>query len=90
MEGPYTCGFDERREWLEKHEMEVWRMVQRYELGVEEIDLEEVKAWFDRPRNEEYATALDNYCPPKVQAAMLYKTGAHKMSLMEFLTKGLK
>ena len=91
MEGPcYGNGEDYGREQLEKHEKEVWRLVQRYESGEEEVDLEAVKAWFERPRHKEWRGLGDDYVPPKVGAAMLYKTGAYKMSVVEFLTKGLK
>ena len=81
MDGP-CYGNEDRRAWLEKHEKEVRLLVHRYETGQEEVDLVAVKAWFSRPRSED--------CPPKVQAAILYKSGAYKMSLMKFLIKGMK
>ena len=89
MDGPcYGNGEDYNRAWIEKHEKEVRLLVHRYETGQEEVDLVAVRAWFDRPRGGVWVSALDNYCPPKVQAAMLYQSGAHKMSLIEFLLKG--
>jgi len=78
---------DDRREWIEKHEREVWSWVQRYEKG-EEPDLQKIKEHFDKKMacaNKEYATAYDDYTPPKIQAMMIYKTGAHKKSLIELL-----
>ena len=88
MDGPcYGNVSDDRRAWIEKHEKEVRLLVHRYETGQEEVDLTAIKAWFDRPRSKEYYMPGDRWCPPKVQAAILYKSGAYKMSLMEFLTK---
>ena len=89
MDGP-CYGNGEDRAWLEKHEKEVRLLVHRYETGQEEVDLAAVKAWFDRPQSKEYYIPADRWCPPKVQAAILYKTGAYKMSIFEFLTKGMK
>lgn len=85
MDGHCTCGYEERRERLEEHEKEVRLLVHRYETGQEEVDLDAVKVWFDRPRSEGWVSAIDNYCPPKVRAAILYKTGAHKKSYFELL-----
>ena len=91
MDGPcYENINEERREWIEKHEKEVRLLVHRYETGQEEVDLNAVKAWFDRELHKEWTSLVDGWCPPKVQAAMLYKTGAYKMSLIEFLMKGIK
>lgn len=85
MESQCTCGHNHNREWLEKHEKEVWSLVEKYENGEEEPDLEALQAWFKRPRHAEWAGLADNYIPPKVQAAMLYKTGAHKKTIFEIL-----
>lgn len=85
MDGHCICGNEEHRERLEEHEKEVRLLVHRYEMGQEEVDLDAVKVWFDRPRCETRVSAIDNYCPPKVQAAILYQTGAHKKSYFELL-----
>jgi hypothetical protein len=87
MEGPcYGNGEDYGRERLEKHEREMWSWVKKYESG-EEVDQEELEAWFLRPRSKEWVGLGDNYCPPKIEAAIIYKAGAHKKTLFELLAQ---
>ena len=84
MEGNCTCGHDEARRRLEKHEKEMWRFVQSYEDGAT-VNEQALVDWFKRPRNKEWVGLCDNYISPEIQAIMIFKSGAHKKSIFELL-----
>jgi len=87
MDGGCYCG-DQRREWLEKHEREMWRWVEKYESGTTP-DLAKIQGYFSKQvecANSEFTTGFDAYVPPEIQAYIMYKGGYHKMGIIEFLT----